>query len=108
MIVEDRDIVLKATEIRQRSFQGPQTFISQSILPFPANRCDIYTRTERRGNRRIERETERESVRVRERSLKTDLASVINLTVGKTQLTSFWDKLGGISIFQRNYFKRLA
>ena len=60
--------------------------------------CYIYTRTERRGNRQVARETERESVRVWERCVKTDLASVVKLTVGKTQLTSFWDKLGWINI----------
>ena len=59
---------------------------------------------ERRGNRQVARETEKERVRVWERCVKTDLASVVKLTVGKTRLTSFWDKLGWISIFCRNYF----
>jgi len=43
-------------------------------------------------------------VRVWERCAKTDLASVVKLTVGKTQFDQFWDKLWGISIFCRNYF----
>jgi hypothetical protein len=32
------------------------------------------------------------------------LASVVKLTVGKTQFDQFWDKLGGISIFLQKLF----
>ena len=71
---------------------------------FAASCCYIYTRTERRGNRQVARETERESVRVWERCAKTDSASVVKLTVGKNPVDQFWDKLGCISIFWRNYF----
>jgi hypothetical protein len=43
-------------------------------------------------------------VRVWERCTKMDSASVVKLTVGKNPVDQFWDKLGGISIFWRNYF----
>ncbi len=59
---------------------------------------------ERRGKRQIARETERERVRVWERSSKMDSASVVKLTIGKNPVDQFWDKLGRISIFWRNYF----
>ena len=51
-----------------------------------------------------ERDRERERVRVWERCAKTDLASVVKLTVGKTQFDQFWDKLWGISIFLQKLF----
>jgi len=90
--------------MRQRSCKVRRLLFLNRYYPFAASCCYIYTQTERRGNRQVARETERESVRVWERCTKTDSASVVKLTVGKNPVDQFWDKLGGISIFCRNYF----